>query len=228
MLRELVSNMGEHQHHLGLVKLSVGPLHWGLEWGLRVFISNKFLCCRSQDHTSFCFTDRHTATLQVTPSITALSKHRYQMPGSRCVWGVCVCVCVWQKTEDYDLSSTEIRNVFLLFGPEICGIWKNKPSSKRGHQVPLKVQKWGTQVCSRVCLAQPRGSRGQNGRRGREGSSHRPERKTLGCGCGCGWVRKSSCLKMAKQERSADLEAFLKPIISLPLLEISQGSVMTK
>ena len=27
----------------GLVKLSVGPLHWGPEWGLRVFISNKRL-----------------------------------------------------------------------------------------------------------------------------------------------------------------------------------------
>lgn len=48
---------------------------------------------------------------------------------------------------------------------------------------------------------------------------------------GVGWVwvgkKESNCLKMAKQERGADLEAFLKLVIFLPLLEISQGSVMT-
>lgn len=75
-----------------------------------------------------------------------------------------------------------------------------------------------------------RGSRGQSGKRGREGGSHRLEWERLGCGC---WVGEedSSCLKMAMQERSTDrssVEAFLKLIISLPLLAISQGSVMTK
>lgn len=49
---------------------------------------------------------------------------------------------------------------------------------------------------------------------------------------GVGWVwvgkKESSCLKMAKQERGADLEAFLKLVIfPFPLLKFPRGSVMT-